>query len=155
MMFRNILVAFDGSPPAEMALKHAIDLAQAEGAHLTLLTAYPSDLEVTWSGVVGGGPAIDLYQLQQHLEHEAKAILDHGSAQVPAQVPSQSVLDRVRHGQHDLVVMGSRGRSEIGAMLLGSVSHNVLHHSPVPVLIVPGGKDVEAVQEDTSRLEKG
>lgn len=160
MMFQSILVAFDGSPPAEMALKHAIDLAQAEGAHLTLLTAYPSDLDVAWSGVVGGGPAIDLYELQQHQKREAKAILDHGSAQVPAQVPSQSVLatgpaaqmvlDRVRDGKHDLVVMGSRGRTGIGAMLLGSVSHNVLHHSPVPVLIVPGRSDRQAVQEDTS-----
>ena len=49
------------------------------------------------------------------------------------------VLDQVREGQHDLVVMGARGRSGIGALLLGSVSHNVLHHSPVPVLIVPAG----------------
>ena len=168
-MFRNILVAFDGSPPAEEALEHAIDLAQAQGARLTLLTASPSYLDVassvapggasliTSSAAAGGEPRIDLNQAQRQLEEDAKAVLDRGAARVPATLvsetvlatgaPAQKVLERVRQGQHDLVVMGSRGRTGIGAMLLGSVSHNVLHHSPVPVLIVPPHRDVEAPEK--------
>ncbi len=163
-MFRNVLVAFDGSPHAEVALQHAVDLAQSEGARLTLLTACPSYLDVASGTAIGGfasgaalggGTSINLDEIQRQLREEAKATLDRASAQVPAGVESktvlatgpaaQMVLDQVRDGQHDLVVMGSRGRTGIGAMLLGSVSHNVLHHSHVPVLIVPVTEGVEAL----------
>jgi nucleotide-binding universal stress UspA family protein len=159
-MFRNVLVAFDGSAHAQLALQHAVDLAQSEGARLTLMTVYRD----SGSGMVGV-PENVMDQIEQQLRDEAQATLDRASAQVPARVPSQTVLstgpaaqmvlEQVREGDHDLVVMGSRGRSGVGAMLLGSVSHNVLHHSHVPVLIVPTGGGVEKLQEETPRLQEG
>jgi hypothetical protein len=45
-------------------------------------------------------------------------------------------MARIRSGEHDLVVMGSRGRGALTASLLGSVSHYALNHSRVPVLII-------------------
>ena len=47
-----------------------------------------------------------------------------------------ALIGQIADGAHDLVVMGSRGRGAIRSALLGSASHYVLHHSPVPVLIV-------------------
>jgi nucleotide-binding universal stress UspA family protein len=47
-----------------------------------------------------------------------------------------ALIHQIEAAGHDLVVMGSRGHGALGSVLLGSVSHFALHHSPAPVLIV-------------------
>jgi nucleotide-binding universal stress UspA family protein len=49
----------------------------------------------------------------------------------------RAVLDVADEAAVELIVLGSRGRSGIKSMVLGSVSYGVLHHSERPVLIVP------------------
>ncbi|HWC86718.1 MAG TPA: universal stress protein [Solirubrobacteraceae bacterium] len=140
-MFHNILVAVDGSRHADQALAHAIDLAQSQHARLTLMTAVaelPATTYVTAAGVTGS--------LIEDTRAEAQAILCRARDRVPGDLPVTTVLTeepirialvrQIDTGHHDLVVMGSRGRGVVRATLLGSVSHYVLHHSPVPVLIV-------------------
>ena len=148
-MFRNILVAVDGSPDADLALTHAIDLAEAQHALLTLFTAVSSLPAVAY---IGGGAATAA-ALDADADADAEAILGAAIERVPDQVSARTVLSKepVRHalieqiaaGDHDLIVMGSRGRGGVRSALLGSVSHHVLHHSPVPVLIVHVGGERE------------
>jgi nucleotide-binding universal stress UspA family protein len=59
-----------------------------------------------------------------------------------------AVIRQIKAGRHDLVVMGSHGRGAVRATLLGSVSHYVLHHSPVPLLIVHAER---ATQHDSAQ----
>jgi nucleotide-binding universal stress UspA family protein len=140
-MFHNILVAVDGSPHADEALTHAIDLAECEHARLTLFTAVVPPPTVTYYGGTGQAVATVL----EDADTEAEAILRRARDRVPDGVSVTTVLTRkpvraalikqIDEGHHDLVVMGSRGRGAVRSALLGSVSHYVLHHSPVPVLI--------------------
>ena len=142
-MFRNILVAIDGSRHADEALMDAIDLAESENARLTLFTAV-----VPPPAIVCLAPGAPVAELARDAEAEAEAVLLRARASVPANVSVTTVLTKqpvlcallrqIEEGHHDLVVMGSRGRGAVRSALLGSVSHYVLHHSAVPVLIEPG-----------------
>ncbi len=142
VMFRNILVCVDGSAHAERALSEAIDLAAAERSRLTILTSIPRPPYWACNPVTAAG----IEPLANDLANEAKAALKAAVDRVPASIPVTKILTRepirealmarIRSGEHDLVVMGSRGRGALTASLLGSVSHYALNHSQVPVLII-------------------
>jgi nucleotide-binding universal stress UspA family protein len=141
-MFRNILVCVDGSAHAERALSEAIDLAEAERSRLTILTSIPRPPYWACTPVTAAG----IEPLANELAEEAKATLKAAVDRVPASIPvtkiltrepiREALIERIRSGEHDLVVMGSRGRGALSASLLGSVSHYALNHSHVPVLII-------------------
>ena len=141
-MFRNILVAIDGSPDSDQALTQAIDLAESEHSRLTLFSAVVTPPAGAYIG--GGGEVAAT--LARDAEAETETVLQTATRRVPDQVSVSTVqsseparpalIHQIKTGAHDLVVMGSRGRGAVRSVLLGSVSHYVLHHSPIPVLIV-------------------
>jgi nucleotide-binding universal stress UspA family protein len=143
-MFQNILVAIDGSPDSDQALTQAIDLAESEHSRLTLFGAVVTPPTAAYFGAGGEVAA----RLARDAAAETETILREGVQRVPDGVsvstvqssePARPALThQIKTGHHDLIVMGSRGRGALRSALLGSVSHYVLHHSPVPVLIVHG-----------------
>jgi nucleotide-binding universal stress UspA family protein len=138
-VFRNILVAIDGSPTATAALEEAIELARSDGARLLLLSvAAPPRWRYT-------GPTYVPYPTDEELQRAACDALARAEALVPADVsvssivrvgsPAAEIVTRAAEGGHDLIVMGSRGHGVVGSLLLGSVSRAVVADSPVPVLV--------------------
>jgi nucleotide-binding universal stress UspA family protein len=149
-MFRNILVCVDGSAHAERALDEAIDLAEAERSRLTILTAIPRPPYWACTPSTAAG----IQSLADDLAKEAQDALRSAVDRIPASIPVTTILteepirealmERIKSGRHDLVVMGSRGRGALTSSLLGSVSHYALNHSQVPVLIIHAEQDAEA-----------
>jgi len=148
-VFRNILVAVDGSPHADRALSEAIDIARGSRARLTIITAVSEPS----TGMTMALAAAAAASLGPALLREADRTVRAAAARVPDDISVTTILTedpirsaimaRIREGHHDLVVMGSRGRGTVRSAVLGSVSHHVLHHSPVPVLIVHADPETE------------
>jgi nucleotide-binding universal stress UspA family protein len=146
-MFRRLLVAFDGSAHAESALDEAIDLARATKARITLMMVIP-DHSAGWA--LGGAywAPVSLESLGADADVSHQRLLAAAAGGIPTDVPvttlirrgpaASAILEEAGTGGHDLIVMGSRGRGELRSLLLGSVSHQVLQASPIPVLIVRG-----------------
>lgn len=143
--FLNILVATDGSPSAQQALEHAVDLARAGNAKLTLMTvAPPSSTYVALAGVSSE-------TMQAELDKWAAETLDQAARGVPDDViahavqrsghPGPEVVRELERGGYDLIVLGSRGRGRTQEGLLGSVNGYVHFHSRVPLLSVPAEDD--------------
>jgi nucleotide-binding universal stress UspA family protein len=149
-MFRDLLVAIDGSPHASRALAEAVELAERNNAKLTVMTSVPDVSSWLMGASLGAGADFDA--LGREAEREHKRLLDGAVDALPQGLsvtkvlahgrPAKRILEQLRRGSHDLVVMGSRGRGEMGSLLLGSVSHQVLNASPSAVLIVHASPEV-------------
>jgi nucleotide-binding universal stress UspA family protein len=138
-MFRTILLAVDSSPQAERAGDLATKLATTCGdevvvVHVVELIAAPGGWTVDLDGDREGIHAAErVVKEVEAAGANARLILRQALA---GQVARVVVQEAQEHGA-GLIVMGSRGRTDLTSILLGSVAHRVLHLSDRPVLIVP------------------
>ena len=139
-MFRNILTAIDGSATAGRAFDAAAELASSLNARLTVISVAP---EVS-SGAYRA--PIDLQTLRAEVERETEQLLREAVDRLSPDLPVTKILmqgdagkrivEQLEAGNHDLLVMGSRGRGRIASNLLGSVAAHVFFHTRVPMLVI-------------------
>ena len=145
--YRHVLLAFDGSPDAELALEHATALAQFYRARLAIVAVVPPPPLLAWQAPGGMRSLHDAEQseLGDLLRAAADGVPDDLSltTRLLDGDPARSILKAAREGDHDVIVMGSRGRGRVTAALLGSVSNRVMHEAEIPVIVIhrPHGAD--------------
>ena len=137
---QRIVVGVDGSETAQRALHWAIDEARRREARLDVIHAW----HMPFTGVTPYAPPPQWDSTV--FEDEAKGVLDRALAaedttgvEVHRFVSlggAAEMLIQASKGA-DLVVVGSRGRGGFTGLLLGSVSQQVVHHAPCPVVVIP------------------
>ena len=145
----RLLVALDGSPSAELALRAALTAATRDHAAITLLVVVP-DMMASASrlGLAGGA---DPLTLQADADTEAQTYLRSVIERLPESVPVKTLIRRGKPGpeicrhaaeqaDYDAILVGARGLGRVGA-LTGSVSNYVLHHADAAVIVVHPARD--------------
>jgi nucleotide-binding universal stress UspA family protein len=133
---------FDGSDDSHRALEWAAALARRAGAALRVVAVHePMAFSHVPTGAAGGESA------NKALRRTLRTRLDEAVAKVGSEVPTDAVfseggavqvLERAAE-QLDLLVMGSRGYGPLRAVLLGSVSGQLIVTAPAPIVVLPRG----------------
>ncbi|MEH1014737.1 universal stress protein [Micromonospora sp. CPCC 206060] len=136
-----VVVGVDGSPRSSAAVAFAADQAIRRGTELVALHA--------WRHPASEGPG-DMQPLiydEREVSDEERRVLAESTAGLDERYPGLTVTRRVVRGRAgralveesrraQLVVVGARGLGGFAALVLGSVSHTVLHHSACPVAVL-------------------
>ncbi|KAF6247738.1 universal stress protein [Nitrosopumilus sp. b3] len=142
-MFQNILVPFDLSDQSTRAFKVALDVAKKYQSKVTLLTCLEGD---AWHHKYYDARADkELIKKQskvtkKHVE-KLESYAEKNNITVKTQIiTSKSVVNDIvtfaKSRKHDLIVIGSHGRTGFDKVLLGSVANGVSQKTRCPVLIV-------------------
>jgi nucleotide-binding universal stress UspA family protein len=142
MKIQTILVPTDFSEDAEAALAEAKDLARRFGAKITLLHAYTlTPYAVSpWNGGFGAEFVVEIRKgAERTIEEVRQKVAAEGIAcdtLVEEGSPSIAIVEAAKRLSSDLIVMGTRGRTGLAHVMLGSVAERTLRLAPCPVLTV-------------------
>jgi nucleotide-binding universal stress UspA family protein len=144
-MYRNILIATDGSELSAKAIRHGLRLAKALGAEVRVATATEP-----WEAVIVGEVAV-MVTPQKYAEtsaanaaavlRKATAVADEEGVaiqtlHVSERYPAEGIIEAAKENGADLIIMASHGRRGLSRLVLGSQANEVVTHSTIPVLIV-------------------
>lgn len=145
-MISNILIPVDGSEHSQKALHLGCDLAKKYGAavHLMHITESP----IRDQTMVLGGAAVTLHASPEELKRAGSKAVEfaeeyarnHGVKEITTEVaggsPAHRIVESAKEIHADMIVMGSRGLSDLAGLLVGSVSHKVTHMAPCTCITV-------------------
>jgi universal stress protein A len=110
---------------------HVINQRIIDAAQELNITAYTGDLVKTVKKLVKDRE--DMLHKQVHKDWiegiESEFLIRKGR-------PADEIIAAAKEKDIDLIILGSRGKSALSSLLVGSVARNVVNHAPCPVLVV-------------------
>jgi len=145
-MFKHILIPTDGSPVAAKAIKAGVSLAAEMGAQVTGFYA----IEPPPTHLYGEGYLAER-RLVEELDRRARDVAQRSVDEIAdaakaagvkcdtvigkAVMPYKGIVSAAEKAGCDAIFMASNGHRGLSGLLLGSVTHKVLTHSTLPVLV--------------------
>ena len=139
-MIKRILVAYDASTAAELALNFANELAERFGAGLHILSvAQPPEFgdEVETEAVIERSRA-HFHHAFKLLGYSRLPVEERPTTHVSVGRPAEQIVRYAEEHHIDHIVIGHRGHSGFERWLLGSVSRQVIDHAPCAVTAIRG-----------------
>lgn len=135
---KRILVGVDGSKHSEKALKYSLDEAEELGNEITVVRVVRS---VGYSVDEIGNVIAEKVESAEGYMEELKEMAGEWNVEIETEVITGEDIhnELVRYADEndfDLIVLGGKGRSDLGTIHLGSVSESVVKRANCPVLIV-------------------
>jgi nucleotide-binding universal stress UspA family protein len=140
---KYIVVGVDATAESQIALRWAVEAAEARGLAVRVVRAYLDEM-LRWPAVMAEGqlPApmpVDLYQ--DELDAAVRYVRDRlgydgGTGWLADADPADAIL--VEAAEAEMVVVGTRSRNKLSAVMLGSVATAVASKAPCPVVVVRG-----------------
>ncbi|MEJ5308830.1 MAG: universal stress protein [Anaerolineae bacterium] len=139
-MFKRILFAHNATPAAERALLYLEHIARMESAEVVVLHVYePPERYVATQGyesLLQQLEAVAQEVVNDTVEHLQKAGIS-ALGIIHAGAPAKTILETAQDEKASLIVLGTRGPSNVTDILLGDVSTEVLRYARCPVFLVP------------------
>jgi nucleotide-binding universal stress UspA family protein len=145
-IYRNILVPVDDSSACEEGIWDAVELASALGSRVKLVHVIN---RTPWMAM-GTGPAaiedliIQIHSAGESMLHRIQKDMRTAGVEIDAKViegfgrrVGELVVAEASSWPADLIILGARRRRGIRHILMGGNAEYILHHSPIPVLLIP------------------
>jgi nucleotide-binding universal stress UspA family protein len=153
-MLEKLLLAVDESNDSRKAVPAVVELANAGGGTVHVL--HVRELYYPVPPTVRGDTAEEAQELVDGIvkELQGAGVTAEGAVRPSTGgSPAGAVLDYAREVGAGMIVVGSRGRSPLGGLLLGSVAHKLTQLSTCPVLVVRDEESLERRHHDVLRAQ--
>nr|WP_306798697.1 universal stress protein [Oceanobacillus saliphilus] len=138
-VYKNILLATDGSEHSKRALENAIHIAKCTtGSKVDVV--YVIDASKAKSDVINNWNSFDVNDSRMKQLKNAERLAKDAGVSYEIKIlhgePGPTIVEYANENKTDVVIIGSRGLNGLQEFMLGSVSHKVAKRANCPVLIV-------------------
>jgi nucleotide-binding universal stress UspA family protein len=154
---KKVLIALDYNPTAQKVAEVGFSMAKSMNAEITLLHVITDPVFYSTSGyspIMGFNGYMDMGPMQldsvdglknaslQYLDKSKQHLGDKTIQTIVKEGDiAESILETARELKADIIVVGSHSRKWLENIVMGSITEKVLHHTSIPLLIVPTKKN--------------